>query len=74
MIKFKATAGDGRPIIGFGLSEENIKRLKNDEPIFVKLSDLGMGNAVVVIFYGETEAKMAEYLKKNFNVAEERGT
>ncbi len=54
MIKFKTTGPDGSPGFGFGLSEENIRRLKAGQPIRINLEDLGM-KGTVVILYGETE-------------------
>lgn len=56
MIKFKAGT-----LIGFGLSEENVKLLKKDRPIKVDLTTLGLsGNEVkdILIFYGKTERDM----------------
>jgi len=68
MIKFKAEDGAGRPIVGLGLSEENVKRLKDGQPILVKLSDLGMGDTVITIFYGKTEVEMEAEVRKHFKV------
>ena len=56
MIKL-AFRDKGRPgTVGyaFGLSEENIKRLKEGQPIKVDLAQMG-GTGSVLIFYGETE-------------------
>lgn len=56
MVKFRA--GE---TIGFGLSEENMRLLKEGKPIKVDLTELGLpGKEVrdVFIFYGKTERDM----------------
>lgn len=56
MVKFKAGQ-----LIGFGLSEKNIKLLKQGKPIKIDLTTLGLpGKEVkdVLIFYGKTENDM----------------
>ena len=63
MIKL-AFRDKGRPgTVGyaFGLSEENIKRLKQGQPIKVDLAEMG-GTGSVLIFYGKTEQDMARDL------------
>lgn len=57
MIKFRK--GN---LLGFGLSEENIKRLKEGKPILVNLDEMGIPNCQLAIFYGETEATMVQSL------------
>lgn len=61
MIKFKAD-GDGGPLYGFGLSEENLRRLRDGKPILINLAELGMEGRAV-IFYGRTETDMVRDLK-----------
>lgn len=61
MIKFKATIGDNKTLLGFGLSEENLTRLRNLEPIEFDLTEMGI-DAQVLIFYGATEAAIAKNL------------
>lgn len=51
MIKAKLNNGD----LVFGLSEENIKRLKAGQPIAFNLKDMGLEERRVLITYGETE-------------------
>jgi hypothetical protein len=60
----RATAdGKDGPIVMLGLSAENIKRLKADQPISVPAGgDLGL-NKRVVIFYGESEAQMLNQMR-----------
>lgn len=59
MIKF--IGADGK-LIGFGLSEENVKRLKDGMPIKINGEEVGLRGYVFTIFYGETEEKMAAEL------------
>lgn len=61
MVKF-ITDGKERRLIGLGLSEENIKKLKEELPIFVKGENLGI-RYDIAIFYGKTEKDMAEMIK-----------
>ena len=63
MIKFSGKNRDGRLVFGFGISEENVKRLKDDNPILINLEDLSDVVGDVVIFYGETEEQMEEKLR-----------
>lgn len=62
MIKFRGES-EGKSLFGFGLSEANIQRLKDGDPIMVDLSVMG-GDGKVLIFYGKTEHEMAMTLKE----------
>jgi len=46
-----------------GLSDENLERLKKDQPIKFNLSELGFGDIDVFIFNGKDNQKMMEMLK-----------
>lgn len=60
MIKAAATDKEtGDPVIILGLSAENIRRLQDDQPIRVDLSEMGL-TGQVVIFAGETEEAMTK--------------
>lgn len=67
MIKFTAdnkNKEDGT-MIGLGLSEENIKRLKAGRTIIIQLKEMGLPtNDEILIFYGQTEAIMKKALEK----------
>lgn len=63
MIKFKG-AVSGRTLIGFGLSLENIRRLRQGHPILFDADELGLKDTKITIFYGRTEEKMYSDLKK----------
>lgn len=56
MIKAKLNNGD----LVFGLSEENIQRMKKGEPISINLKDMGLEDRKIMIAYGETEEKLYE--------------
>lgn len=64
MIKFKAVNSQTKTeFYGFGLSERNIMSLKNGEPIYLAGDKIGSVYDYL-IFYGETEEKMFNTLKK----------
>lgn len=65
MIRFVGDLdGGNRKLIGLGLSEENIKRLRKGEPILVRGDEIGFSDMDITIFYGETEEVMYQDLKK----------
>lgn len=62
MIKAKLTNGD----LLFGISAENVNRLKKGEPIMFNLKDMGLEDRKVLIMYGETEQDiMAELINED---------
>lgn len=54
MVKFTAQGLTG-PLIGLGVTKENIKRLREGQPIIVHLTDLHLPPGEIMIFYGDTE-------------------
>ena len=56
----KAVVGN---LIIFGLSEENIKRLKENKPIVFDATKLGMEGRHICILYGETEESIVADLQ-----------
>lgn len=66
MIKFRGDH-EGTPLVGLGLSEENMNRLKQGMPILIKTDEmeklLGV-KAEIFIFYGQTEESMTADLQK----------
>lgn len=54
MIKARLSNGD----LVFGLSSENIKRLKDNQPIVINLKDVGLEDRRIMITYGDTEEKL----------------
>lgn len=63
MIKFTAQRA-ARKLIGLGISEGNIKKLKQGKPIHIFGEELGFSNVEIMIFYGATEQKMQEDLSE----------
>lgn len=61
----------GRPIVGLGLSDENVKRLTTGQPIVLNLKELGLSNIDLFIFHGATEADMRGDLIKHGFITEE---
>lgn len=65
MIKFTVDGEGGRTLVGLGMSEGNVERLKAGMPIFVNLAALGLPPIDIYIFYGETEHDLADMVKPN---------
>ena len=64
MIKFLYEKEEST-LVGLGISEENVRRLKDDQPIVVKLSDMGITTDIqVLIFYGKDEKEMEKTLRQ----------
>lgn len=64
MIKFTAGKEDGATLIGLGLSEGNLAKLKEGKPIVVWIQEMIPDCKMeVLIFYGATEQAMYEELK-----------
>lgn len=68
MLKKFGRTRDNRPLVVLGLSEENMTRLREDQPIVVRLPEAtlglagaktGMPNCVIMIVGGRTEADIA---------------
>jgi hypothetical protein len=67
MLKFLSQA-EGRAIVGLGLSSENVRRLTEGKPIYLKLAEMkvtGPADEVeFLIYHGETEQALRDELKK----------
>lgn len=62
MVKFTASDDDG-PLIGLGLSKDNIRLLRQGKPIVVDLEkDLHLPPGRILLFYGDTEASITKAL------------
>lgn len=59
MLKFRTD-----DLIGFGLSDKNILKLKNGKPIIIDMTELGVKGKKVMIFYGKTEIDMQKELSE----------
>jgi len=63
MLKFTAKGNDSKDLLCFGLSEKNLEKLKEGQPIVVDGAELGRSDLRVMIFYGKTERDMYQDLK-----------
>ena len=67
MIKAKATLKDGRVAVVLGLSEGNIQRLKEGQPIYFDIAALKMAPTdrlgAVTVFYGVDENALSATLR-----------
>ncbi len=63
MIKARSNHPTRGPLLLFGLSAENIKRLQSGQPIKINLTEMGM-QGEVLIMYGQTEAAIVEELRQ----------
>lgn len=61
MLKFLADR-NGRKLLGLGISQGNVDKLKEGKPILVEGEKLGLPFDVF-LFYGETEATMVQSLR-----------
>jgi hypothetical protein len=57
MVKFTFQGKNG-PVLGLGLSEENIRRLKDGQPILIEGAPVKL-NHDIFIMYGKTEQSIA---------------
>jgi len=65
MIKFTATRENGRTMVGLGISEGNVERLRQGKPIHLHLEELNLPYKIdLMIMYGETEQALADSLKE----------
>lgn len=71
MLKGKGTRGD-REVLIFGLSFENLKRLKEDKPIVIWREEMGIDHDVI-IFAGPDEAAMAEMVRNPDTIEKHMG-
>lgn len=56
----------GGGLVVFGLSEENLTKLREGKPIRIKMADLGFDNdpRVILITYGRTEAALVDEFRE----------
>jgi hypothetical protein len=73
MVKFTADSDDGRRLIGLGIEEGNVARLKQKKPIVVRLDDpeaINLGLPIdIMIWYGATHAELVAEVKPYINAA-----
>ena len=62
MIKMTGQSKDGRTLVTLGLSEGNLKRLREGKPIHIFGAEMDLP-VDICIFWGETEEKLVEMVK-----------
>ena len=55
-----ATLENGRRLIILGISDENVARLRQGQPVFVAGSSVGVPEVEVIICWGATEYELTE--------------
>ena len=71
MIRFGGRTEDGRPLIGIALGHENLRRLKEGQPICVNAKTAGGPDAEILICAGRYAVGVMQEMKK---IAEQTGT
>lgn len=51
----------------FGLTDENVERLKKGQPIQFNMTELGLPNQTVIIIHGKDEQTFREMFKDQIN-------
>lgn len=65
MVKFTYDCPDGTQVIGLGITEETIARLKGGQPIQVKGQTINIPTMNIVLFYGKDEMALYEMTKRH---------
>lgn len=63
MIKFTAPKPNGEVLIGLGLEEGNIERLKEGKPILFNMAELGFEGMECMIMYGKDQGDIKKQLE-----------
>lgn len=64
MLKFSMPRKNGGNLLGFGITEANIEKLKAGQPIYVELSELGIEGYDMMIMYGKDQRDVQRQLKE----------
>ncbi len=70
MLRSKLTGPDGAVFV-LGLSDADIEKLKDDQPVIVRLTDLG-GHDVIMLVHGKTELSIQLALAKHNSLTGQR--
>jgi hypothetical protein len=65
MLRFRGHSDDGRILLGFGLSDGNLEKLRERKPIHVKLETMGVAGIDVLICWGPTEQAIADDIQRH---------
>lgn len=64
MVKFTASSSDGRrKLIGFGITNGNIRKLRKGQPIHVAGEEIGVPGLDFTIFWGRDEAQLEREMR-----------
>ena len=76
MVKFGASGSGGRALVGLGLSEENLRNLRERKPILVQGEEVNQPGVDIMIMWGETEEaiknELAPYLGGGTRIEDKR--
>lgn len=67
MIKFTSTSKN-KTLIGLGISEGNVRMLKEAQPILVNGAELGFDWLEILIFYGRNEDELKKTVEATLAV------
>lgn len=71
MVKFAALGPDGKTVLGLGLTDENLRRLKAGEPIAVLVAEVigapspPANKMTVMLFWGKDEDAIKALFEEN---------
>lgn len=68
MLKFVLSNNEGRRLIGLGLEEGNVTRLRSGQPIVFLGEDVELPGFDFVIFLGEDQAELRRQVQEVFGV------
>lgn len=64
MLKFSATTATGSKLVGLGLTDENIERLRAGKPIHVDLREMNLPYDIqILVFAGKDESALRAALQ-----------
>jgi hypothetical protein len=64
MIKAKGRDTRGNPVFFFGLSEENLRRLRLGQPIRIDLNEMGLDGTAFILYGRSEEAILAQFAEE----------
>ena len=65
MIKFRGTGRDGRTAIGLGITDRNIEKLREGNPIHIFGEELGMPGFEILLMTGTDEQAITTELRES---------
>jgi hypothetical protein len=64
MVKAGANGADGKRIVILGITEENVRRLRDGKPIHVHGDEVGAPDVTIFIMYGKDNKDVARQLEE----------